>query len=180
MASPVKKSDDAYDLLKDRLRVDKHQLDEEEMDQARFYNQCAQEHALAVSYRDEAKSEVDGTYAMLDQQFRAEAEREEKKMTDTAVKSKITAHPRYQEALVKHAGWTYRMNLWAGLTDAAKMRGYALQDLAKLFVAGYWTGSGTASPVQREAKAKRVDEIKEELAEKRKEKPKRERINQEA
>lgn len=152
--------------LEGRLKIDKYDLDGELVDAAVYYNEIAQNYADAVSYRDEAKAEVDGIRAKLDQAIRKQLAAANEKTTEDGLKAKITAHPEYQAALEQLAAWNDRVVRWTGLQEAVKQRGYALKDLASLYVAGYWADQAGSTRAAREVKHEVAEEARERIAEK--------------
>lgn len=172
----LSKSDDELGRLENGLRIDKYALDDELIEQAHFYNEVAQRHADAISYRDEAKADFEGIKAKVGLTIRQQFAQAGEKITESGVDARIVAHPEYQNALTTLAAWSDRVNRWSGLQTAIQQRGYALKDLSTLYVAGYWADR-SASTVSREVKTGRADSAREKIVEKVRE---RRKFNEEA
>jgi hypothetical protein len=170
--SPSTASDAALERLEKKLRIDKHGLDDELVEQAAYLNEVAQYCADAVSYRDEAKANLEGTRAKLDQQLRQQGAEETKRVTDTAVAAMITGHPEFQRAQDRFGAWVDRTNRWNGLREAVSQRGFALKDLTSLYIAGYWA-THTMAPETRAVRTATATNIKTAVAEQRSQKRQR-------
>jgi hypothetical protein len=164
-STAINKSDADLDRLEGGLKIDKYRLDDELIEQAHYYNEVAQRFADAVSYRDEAKAELEGTKAKLALGIRMEYAQANQKITESTVDAQVIAHPEYQNALTALAAWSDRVNRWSGLRDSIHQRGYALKDLSALYIAGYWADR-SASSVPREVHAERTDRVRTGLAQK--------------
>lgn len=171
----IARIDEAIDRLEGKLRIDKYALDDELEDQPRYFGEAAQFLADAISYRDDEKSGVDGTRALIDQELRQQAAEEAKKTTESGIANVVIGDPRYQRAIRRHAAWADRVNRLNGIKDAIQQRGYALKDLSSLYVAGYWTGNIANSSEGRGQRTAHAERIKEQAATERAEKPPRRR-----
>lgn len=165
-ANLLEKSDQALARVEAGLRINKYALDEELQSQPAYFYEASQEYATAISYRDEAKAEFEGVRAKLDQQIRRQLADANEKSTEDGIKSRVVAHPEYQQAQTILAAWTDRTFRWDGLKDAIKQRGYALKDLAELYIAGYWADATGASGSGRQARSELAERAKDSLVEK--------------
>lgn len=156
---------DRYETL---LRIDKNALDDELVEQPQYFSDTSKRLATVISYRDEAKANLEGIRASLDSQIRRTAAENAEKITESGVSNRIIQHPEYEKALIALAAWQDQYNRWMGLKEAIVMRGYALKDLVSLYAADYWArnSAGSSDNTRRTAEA---DHVKKELGDKRRE-----------
>ncbi len=162
------KLDADFDRFESMLRIDKHALDDELIEQPQYYSDVSQKLATCISYRDEAKDHLEGIRAMLDQRVRSEVADDAKKPPETAIASMVVQQPEYQKAKDSLAAWTDRYNRWMGLKEAIIQRGYALKDLVALFVADYFARNSAGGDGSRLRTAD-AEQVKADLREVRKE-----------
>lgn len=162
------KLDQDFDRYESMLTIDKHALDDELLEQPQYYSDVSQRLATCISYRDEAKDNLEGVRAMLDQRIRREVPDDAKKPSETAIASMVIQQSEYQKAKDEHAAWTDRYNRWMGLKEAIIQRGYALKDLVALFVADYFARNSSGS-VESRTRTADADSVKAALKDKRKE-----------
>lgn len=119
---------------RNRLRINKHRLDDELEVQAELQERLSEKVALLSARMLEAKDDLTKTVARLTEDFR-----EEVKSTKDTVEAKVVRHPervrawqRLQEATGDHAKWD-------GLLDAWKARGKDLHALGRLFGDQYFS-----------------------------------------
>jgi preprotein translocase subunit SecA len=160
--------DQDFDRYESMLKIDKHALDDELIEQPQYYSDVSQRLATTISYRDEAKAEVEGTRAMIDQQIRREAVENAEKITESAIGNRVIQHPEYQKVQIVYAAWTDRYNRWMGLKESIIQRGYALKDLVALFAADYWVRN-SAGGTSGKIRTVEANNVKAELREKRRE-----------
>lgn len=164
----LNKSDADLDRLELGLKIDKNDLDNELMDQAYYFYQAARRFADAISYRDEAKADLEGIKAKVGLQIRQQFSDAGEKITEGGVDARVIANPEYQKALDRMAAWTDRVVRWTGLRDSIQQRGYALKDLTALYIAGYWADRA-GSQASREVKGDRAAAGREVIANKARE-----------
>jgi hypothetical protein len=160
--------DDEFDRYESMLRIDKHALDDELIEQPQYYSDVSQRLATCISYRDEAKDHLEGIRAMCDQRVRSSFADDAKKPPEAAIASMVVQQPEYQQAKDGLAAWHDRYNRWMGLKEAITQRGYALKDLVALFVADYFARNSAGKSVESRERTAKAEAVKEELRNQRK------------
>lgn len=127
------------------LPIPKHQLDEALEIQATVYDDLQRITARRNTEVQRAKDDLARVEGRLAEDFRAD----EVKMSVAAIDAKVRRHrdrikafDAYQEAREEHEEWL-------GLVDAWRQRGYAIKTLAELFVANYFSTTGTSVGADR-------------------------------
>ena len=168
-ASALRASDAALERLEPKLKIDKFALDDEIVEHAAFLNEIGKYHAEAVSYRDEAKNDVDGTKAKLDQELRMQAAADGTKVTESGIASQVTVHPEFQRALARLGAWSDRVNAWRVTWESCLARTDMLKTLGHLYSSGYWADQSIAGD-RREARARQTAAIQADVQEQRRSK----------
>lgn len=161
--------EDAPDLmssLRERLKIDKHALDEELVEQPQLFYHAAQQYVLASSRRDAAYDEIKLTEAALNEEVRRELLKLNDKVTEAMVNSSVISHPMRVKAIEDHLAAKKEADEWSALKEAFGQRAYMLRDLVQLFVANYFATSSvsTDNPKRGEIVANaaraRIDEVR--------------------
>lgn len=126
------------------LLIDKYNLDDDLVEQGRVYKIVADRLADAMSYRDQAKAELDRTRAECDKFIRQDAALANERITEAQVASKILEEATYQTAQNEHLEWRYITEKWTVLRDSFIQRGYALRELCQLWMANYYADTAIA------------------------------------
>lgn len=152
------KYQDEYDRYRKMLPVMKHRLDDELELHAQVYEIIASRVVLLNSQMLEAKNALNQREGRIAETIRDEHE----KLTKDAVESKVLSHrdrieawDRYQEARSEH-------EMWSGLLDAWRQKGYSIKTLAELYTADYYSlmtsaGGGRTPDYDRERLNRRPD-----------------------
>lgn len=127
---------------KDKLVIDKNDLDTMWVEQPQVYHQIAERLALEISRRDEAKNELKDLEATIDTELREDAEAEfqkngTKKPTETAFKNMIRKDERWTSANEAQQELEKNVNMLQAIQTAYLQRRYALENLVTLHVSGY-------------------------------------------
>lgn len=149
------------------LLINEHELDEEWITQPSKYMSYSADLAQAIYNRNRAKENLDVIEASLD----SEARREPTpaglgKATETAIKNWIKLQDTYREALEAYHDSDLEANLLQGAVNAFNHRKTALENLVKLFLAGYFSEPNLgkeAEPLRERAATKIRDELNEGL-----------------
>lgn len=126
------------DELKGYLRIDKTNLDDEVVHQPSLFYEISEAVVDAIAQRDALKEDLANIDADLDQETRKKVEREEKRITDTAVAKAIQRHPKHATAFSKYMAAKFKADQFLALKEAFVQRGYMLRDLCQIYVAGYY------------------------------------------
>lgn len=125
--------------LRDKLRIDRDNLDFEIIAQPEYFYQAANACAEAISRRDRAYESIKQVDASLYMVVRVKAEETGAKVTETTVGNMVLADENHIEA---HHAWAEAKadaDSLAALRDAFQQRGYMLRDLVQLIVTGYYS-----------------------------------------
>lgn len=129
--------------LEQGLVIDKTCLDDEYSQHAERYYHVAQEHALAVSYRDAAKLAITELEAQLDGEVRRAAGQE--KITETQVRYKVAGNPLISAATKLYQDWVVLAALWAGLVQSTADRRWAMDGIVKLLQIQYFDAAAKST-----------------------------------
>lgn len=124
------------DEFKEYLLINKHDLDEEIIQQPILLFEVAEACADAAILRDNLKERLATVDAQLDAEIREELEGG--KVTESIVKNRIQVDSRHDKAFQEYANAKHRADVLSALKDAFASRGYLLRDLAALHNANYF------------------------------------------
>jgi hypothetical protein len=122
------------DYARDKLMIDRSDLDTAWVEQPQVYNEIAERLAMEISRRDEAKNEL------KDLREDAEADLEKngvKKPTETAFKNMVREDKRWKKANIAQLDLDKNVALLQARKEAYMQRRYALENLVTLHVSGY-------------------------------------------
>lgn len=146
------------------LLIDKYNLDSGLVEQASVYHKIGNGYADAMSYRDQARAELDQVKAECDKFIRADAVLANERITEAQVTAKILEETQYQTANNEYLEWKMVTEKWSVLRDSFNQRAYALRDLCQLWMANYYADTAIAEArsgaVDRVASAARAAEAK--------------------
>lgn len=118
-----------------QLQIDKNSLDDECMRQPVLYQELSEAHVNAVAERDTAKENVAVVDARLAEEYRTNAT---EKLTDKKTADLVSLDDRHRRAFTEWQEAAKKAAYLNTLVTAAEQRGKMLQELAKLYVAGYF------------------------------------------
>lgn len=127
---------------KEKLVIDKDDLDLMWVQQPQVYHEIAERLALEISRRDEAKNELKDLEAQIDGELREDAEADfqkngTKKPTETAIKNMMREDKRWKTANAAQLELDKNVALLQAHQGAYMQRRYALENLVTLHVSGY-------------------------------------------
>lgn len=120
--------------LRSKLSIDKDDLDEALVEQPDLYYHVADAYVTAVAERDSAKLNLEQATAVLDEQFRKQAIEDEEKMTEAALRNKITSAPRIQVLEKELLYLRAEADRWQALKEAYQQRSFMLRELVAMYV----------------------------------------------
>jgi hypothetical protein len=142
------------------LQIDKFSLDDEWLNQSILYYTWSKNQADAVAERDKAKQQLELTKSQLDVNIRSFPDRYKiEKVTEAAVQNTIIADSSYQEALSEYQTAVYNVNVLSGGLEALNHKKYALENLTKLFLSGYWTEARVQNNISSDSREKQEKQI---------------------
>lgn len=126
--------------FKNDIKIDKYHLDFEWERQADLYIKWAERTTKAINKRDIIKSRLDVIRAEIDESVRRNPRRYDlrPKPTNPEVEAAILRHPKYkkQQRLLHQANKEVRV--FEAIKDALHHKRYALENLVRLHLAGYF------------------------------------------
>jgi hypothetical protein len=130
------------DYARDKLMIDRSDLDTAWVEQPQVYNEIAERLAMEISRRDEAKNELKDLEARIDGELREDAEADlekngVKKPTETAFKNMVREDKRWKKANIAQLELDKNVALLQARKEAYMQRRYALENLVTLHVSGY-------------------------------------------
>lgn len=159
------------EYFQSKLKIDKHSLDQALEEQAEIYYQISEEHALAISHRDEAYENIKLVDAELNSSLRREFEEEGKKVTESVVSSAVLQHNDHSSAVNNHLTCKLYADQLAALKDSFHQRSYMLRELVELYISGYYAEK-TYSTTEEKQSDISYRKNKDELSRQRKERKK--------
>lgn len=154
--TPFEHSQRLLTELSQSLKIDKHGLDDELVHQPELYHRAGQEYSNAAWYRDKAKGEREDIKSRLNMEVRRDALKASEKVTNDAVDNRVIADERYKEAQAEYQEWDRLTSRWSSLREDFHSRGFALRELASLWIAGY----NQSNSAGRDARDRRADEVR--------------------
>ena len=127
-------------LLKERLQIDRGNLDDEVAKQPVLFFDISEQYAESIAEHDTAKEYLASTDAMLDSEIRENAKAGEK-LTETMVKNMVQLDVSHAEAQAKFLAAKLKMNKLLALKDAFKQRGDMFKVMGQLHATSYFEQS---------------------------------------
>lgn len=141
------------------LAYSRHSLDEDWERQRQLSTTIGDAHEDAIRRRDGKKQEIEEVSAGLDKIIREEHTKVEAKITETALKNKITLHPQMKRLEQELLDLNLEVGKWAARREAVRMRNDALKGLTSLHGQNYFVSDG-AGRENREAANRAADAIR--------------------
>lgn len=139
-------NDSQYEQLKEQLAFSEHALDEAVLHHSQLYFTVCEEYTIACSIRDDAKKNMEESYAQNSLRIRDQALEENKKLTEDLVKQLTSLDRDYKEACKKYLSAKLEADLWGSLKEAYNTRGYMIREMAELWRASYFATSSINQP----------------------------------
>lgn len=118
------------------LKINKHALDDEIVQQPMLLYQVSEAFVEAVAQRDALKEALATIDARLDGSIRKRLE--DQKVTEAMVKNLVQTDVDHEEASTAYMEAKQQADVLGVLRDAFASRGYMLRDLVQLTAAGYY------------------------------------------
>lgn len=131
--------------FRDRLLIDKNNLDGELIEQPQVFFDVSHEFSMAVSRRDKAKEEIARTAAKVSQNIRRNALDKGEKITETAISQLVDLDDSYQETVDEHIELVAKASDAQAMKEAFQQRSYVLKDLVNLYLAQYYSSDSVKS-----------------------------------
>jgi hypothetical protein len=135
------------DEFKKYLRIDKQALDDEVMQQPGLFFEVSEAYAQAVAERDALKEELN----VMDGRLYVGYKGLDPKSTDTAIKSRINADPKHQQAFTEWLEAKEHADRLAALKDSFFQRSEMLKTLGRLHASNYFEQTSVRSTQSTDA-----------------------------
>ncbi len=144
------------------LQIDKFALDEEWLKQPMLVFEWGTAHAQSMAERDRAKQILDLTKANLDSDIRSSpAKYSIEKITEGAIANAIINDAGYQQTLEAHQKTINNVNILNAALAALSDKRYAIDNLTRLHLSGYWAEGRTPPAETKENIAHRINKEQE-------------------
>ena len=130
--------DEFLNEYREYLKIDRTDLESALLQQADLWFRVAEEHAKAVSIRDQAYENIKQTDAKLNKEIRSEYEAEGVRVTESAINAAVLTHPEHVEAVETYLEAKQRADKLAALKDSFQQRSYMLRELTQMFLHGHF------------------------------------------
>ena len=132
------------DIFKAKLKINKHELDEELIAQPDLLNEVGWRAALAVSHYDNRRQEFKEITGRLFERIKTD-----KSLSDKRAEYLLEGRTKYKTAHEAVLRAKYLMDLWAALKESFIQRSFVLKDLAALYIASYYTTQSVSGPNEK-------------------------------
>jgi hypothetical protein len=139
------------DEAKKRLRIDKHDLDEELIRQPELFFEVSERVTQAIAERDALKEELANVDAELDKEVRAKLTKNLERFTEAMVKNAIQTHKKHATAAENYLEAKNEADNWVALKEAFHQRRYMIQELCGLYLGNYFQRTAVSGSVTQEA-----------------------------
>jgi hypothetical protein len=131
--------------LREKIKFDRDALDDAIEEQSGLFLEAADAHALAISDRDLAKSEMEQEFARA-----CDRARNGEKKTEAAIKEAAQMDKKYKAAEKRYLDAKLNADYSVSLRESFDMRGKMLREMAQLFIAGYYQASSVSGHIRKE------------------------------
>jgi hypothetical protein len=152
--------------LRDQLRIDDTDLDEELVRQPELNHQVAEAHALATARHDAIKLELEEVQVELDKKLREEAADNEAKLTETALKNALRLAPEVKRLKRELLTLSADVDWWDALRDSYKQRSRMLERIVEWKI-GNRIDLGMSDRANRAAREDASGEIRQRMRRRR-------------
>ena len=150
-------TDYTREQLEGMLVLDRYALDDIAERHAGEFHQVAQQTALAVSRRDEAKQLLDEAKAKADPQVRKDLTVAGEKITEATVLANVNLTEGVKDANNNYLDLKREAALWEALMRSWEQRSFMISRLTEQYQSGYFSLK-VGEPARREAEDKRYNE----------------------
>lgn len=150
--------------IRDRLLIRTDQLDREIEEQPQFYGLVAEAAAMAKSHVEGLEEEIKTCEAARDREIREDAEREDERITENAIKSLVASDPDRKALVAKQLKAKDAQRRLEAMASSAKSRSYALRDVVDLLLANVY-GDSSAKGSAHKRKDYESDRISTKMGE---------------
>ena len=134
--------------LAQNLRIDKHSLDDEVIQQPSLFYEVSEQYIRAAAERDQLKEELANVDAKLDAEVRSTLG--DVKATEGKIKSRVQIDPKHAAAFDAWLVAKEQADRLGVLKDAFQQRSYMLRDLVALNTSNYFEETSVRSGVSHD------------------------------
>jgi hypothetical protein len=145
-----------FESLKERLRIDVHDLDNELVHLPTYIEEISEFVAKALTMRDAANNDLKLVMAEESERLRR-IEEGGKKPTEKQIEADVLISRKVRDATLHLEDAKYQLSLWQGLMESARAKSDAIQVYAKLWIAGYVTSNSVTQSAREELAARRAE-----------------------
>lgn len=153
--------------LKERLIIDKNNLDNEVVQQPELYRKAGRAAAMAASVRDLAKYEMEAACAEADARIRAAMGREGEKVTEALVKARVLLDKTYRAAQRRYLDARLAADNAEVDKESFAQRAWMMKEIVSLHNANYYADATITATARDHHTDERVDERRREIKRKR-------------
>lgn len=129
------------------LYIQKHRLDEELEIQAELFYHVSHKLATVNAALVQAKDAL----ARIEAAAYVRIGKEDEKLSDTKIRMRVVDDPDYQAALSSLGLCKSESEVWVGIQEAFRQRGYMLRELCDLYLSNYYTTTSHAGDSRKRA-----------------------------
>lgn len=134
----------SIDDMRNKLAINKYDLDECCVKQPQFFDEIAEELAMLVSQRDEAKSFMEEIEAEANARVRTMLLKAEEKATDSKVEALVILDDKVKKAKANLIECQRLVNVASAVKESFTQRSIMLTQLTNLYVNRYYSDVGGA------------------------------------
>jgi len=161
--------------FRERLRIDRHSLDEEVEQQAELYGEVADAAVRAKSIVDSLEEQLKELESSLDVEAREEAEANQERTTENAIRAKVAGSDQRKIMVIRILESKDLQRRLDALATAFRQRSYALRDVVDLYLSSYYS-SRSAEGSREDHRDSEVSRITTRMRERREKRVKRHRV----
>lgn len=147
------------------LKIDKHALDDELIEQPQRYRDVSEAYALAISRRDMAKDELKTTEARLYVEIKRNNDKSGDKCTNDMLNALVQSNSKRATVAKAYFDAALEADKWEALQNAFDQRSFVLRSLVSLHLGSYFSESSASSPQARELQDREHDDRRRRLNE---------------
>lgn len=125
------------DELRDFLRIDRNNLDQEIIEQPELFYRVSEAYVNAVSLRDKYSEELKQIDAEVDLTLRQHFESSGKKVTEKVIDSEVKSSGKHETASEKYLNAKAEAEKLLAIKEAFIQKSYMIRELCGIYISGY-------------------------------------------
>ena len=135
-----------YDMLRNRIKIDRDALDKSVEEQAQVFLEVCDRHVNALSLRDEARDKLSRRDAEIARETRQKGEKGGTRVTEAMVNDTVMLSADHIKFSTELAELKKQSDLWGVLRDAFDQRMRMIRELVNLYAMGYFGAASAIGP----------------------------------